>query len=105
MRSTTPVQTADGADRPRLAPHVRLRYDRARGQHVLLTPEAVTVLNRTGAAVLELCDGQRTVAEIAAELRGRYDRVQDDEVRLFVDRLAARRCLEPGHAAAGRAQR
>jgi pyrroloquinoline quinone biosynthesis protein D len=69
---------------------------------VLLTPEAVTVLNGTGAAVLELCDGQRTVTEILAELRGRYAHVDDDEVRRFVDRLAARRCLEIGDAGAGR---
>ncbi len=102
MRSTAPVQTASGADRPRLARHVRLRYDPARGQHVLLTPEAVTVLNGTGAAVLGLCDGQRTVTEIVAELRGRYDHVDDDEVRRFVDRLAARRCLEIGERAVGR---
>jgi pyrroloquinoline quinone biosynthesis protein D len=102
MRSTAPVQTADGAGRPRLARHVRLRFDPARGRHVLLTPEAVTVLNGTGAAVLELCDGQRTVAEIVAELRGRYAHVDDDEVRRFVDRLAARRCLELGDAEAGR---
>ena len=107
MRSTAPVQTADGAGRPRLARHVRLRFDPARGQHVLLTPEAVTVLNGTGAAVLELCDGQRTVTEILAELRGRYAHVDDDEVRRFVDRLAARRCLELGEAEAcrGRARR
>jgi pyrroloquinoline quinone biosynthesis protein D len=104
MRSTAPVQTADGANRPRLARHVRLRFDPARGQHVLLTPEAVTVLNGTGAAVLELCDGQRTVTEILAELRGRYAHVDDDEVRRFVDRLAARRCLEIGDAEAGRGQ-
>ena len=102
MRSTAPVQTADGAGRPRLARHVRLRFDPARGRHVLLTPEAVTVLNGTGTAVLELCDGQRTVAEIVAELRGRYAHVDDDEVRRFVDRLAARRCLELGDAEAGR---
>ena len=104
MRSTAPVQTASGGDRPRLARHVRMGFDPARGQHVLLTPEAVTVLNGTGAAVLELCDGQRTVAEIVAELRGRYASVEDDEVRLFLDRLAARRCLEIGHAEAGRGQ-
>ena len=96
MPSTTPVPTADGTDRPRLARSVRLTFDRARGQHVLLTPEAVTVLNGTGAAVLGLCDGRRTVAEIVAELRGRFDHVDDDEVRLFLDRLAARRCVEVG---------
>ena len=96
MRSTAPVQTAGSADRPRLARSVRLRFDPARERHVLLTPEAVTVLNGTGAAVLELCDGRRTVTEIVAELRGRYDHVDDDEVRLFLDRLAARRCVEVG---------
>ncbi len=103
MRSTAPVQTARSADRPRLARHVRLRFDPARGRHVLLTPEAVTILNGTGAAVLELCDGQRTVAGIVAELRGRYASVDDDEVRCFVDRLVARRCLEIGDPGAGRA--
>ena len=102
MRSTAPVQTARSTDSPRLARHVRLRFDPARGRHVLLTPEAVTVLNGTGAAVLELCDGQRTVTEIVAELRGRYASVDDDAVRVFVDRLVARRCLEFGAAEVGR---
>jgi pyrroloquinoline quinone biosynthesis protein D len=37
------------------------------------------------------------VTEIVAELRGRYQRVDDEEVRLFLDRLAARRCVEVGH--------
>jgi pyrroloquinoline quinone biosynthesis protein D len=34
------------------------------------------------------------VAEIVAELRGRYGGVDGDEVRGFLDRLAARRCLQ-----------
>jgi pyrroloquinoline quinone biosynthesis protein D len=94
MPSTGPTQISSAADRPRLAPHARLTFDPARERHVLLTPEAVSVLNGTGAAVLGLCDGQRTVAEILAELRRRFDRVDDEEVRLFLDRLAARRYLE-----------
>jgi pyrroloquinoline quinone biosynthesis protein D len=96
MRSTAPAPMTGDTDRPCLARHVRLTFDPARSQHVLLTPEAVTVLNGTGAAVLGLCDGQRTVAEIVAELRARYSRVDGDEVRLFLDRLAARRCVEAG---------
>ena len=94
MPSTGPTQTARDADRPRLAPHVRLTFDGARERHVLLTPEAVSVLNGTGAAVLRLCDGTRTVAGIVAELRDRYDRVDADEVRRFLDRLIARHCVE-----------
>jgi pyrroloquinoline quinone biosynthesis protein D len=54
------------------------------------------VLNGTGAAVLGLCDGRRTVTEIVAELSGRYAHVAGDEVRGFLARLAARRFLEAG---------
>ncbi len=97
MPLTRPMPTADTADRPRLAPHVRLTYDQARQRHVLLTPETVTLLNGTGAAILELCDGERTIAEILAELRVRYDRVADAEVRAFLTGLLARRCVEVSH--------
>jgi pyrroloquinoline quinone biosynthesis protein D len=89
-----PIRIDSDTSRPRLAPHVRLRFDPARGRHVLLTPETVTVLNDTGAAIVELCDGERTVAEILAELRGRYDRVAEDEVRLFLAGLLAARRVE-----------
>ncbi len=85
------------SDRPRLARHVRLTYDRVRQQHILLHPETVVVLNGSGAAIIELCDGKRTVAEIVAELGARYRSVPDDEVRLFLTRLAARRCVELAH--------
>ncbi len=80
--------------RPRPAPHVRLRFDPARDRFVLLGPESVTVLNGTGGAVLQLCDGRRTVPEIVAELRGRYDHVADGDVHAFLDRMVDRHCLE-----------
>jgi pyrroloquinoline quinone biosynthesis protein D len=96
MPSTGPMQIDSDTGRPRLAPHARLTFDPARERHVLLTPEAVTVLNSTGATILGLCDGQRTVSEIVAELRGRYDRVDDGEVRGFLAGLAARGCVEVG---------
>ncbi|OLT18200.1 pyrroloquinoline quinone biosynthesis protein PqqD [Pseudonocardia sp. CNS-139] len=83
-----------GADRPRLARHVRLTFDRTRQRHVLLHPETVVVLHGTGAEILQLCDGRRTVAEIVAALAGRYRSVPDDEVRRFLDRLLARRWVE-----------
>jgi pyrroloquinoline quinone biosynthesis protein D len=89
---TTP--TVPDTGRPRLARHVRRAFDPTRQRHVLLLPETVVALNATGAAVLDLCDGERTVAAIVAELRLRYARVADDEVRGFLGRLAARHCLE-----------
>lgn len=85
------------SSRPELAPHVRLTFDRTREQHVLLGPEWVAVLNRTGADILGLCDGQRTMAEIVEELQGRYNRVVDDEVQQFLARLIAKRYVEISH--------
>jgi pyrroloquinoline quinone biosynthesis protein D len=79
---------------PELASHVRLTFDRVRKRHMLLGPESVSLLNPTGAAILGLCDGRRTVAEIVEELRGRYNRVAGDEVEHFLARLVAKRCVE-----------
>ena len=87
----------DSDDRPRLARHVRLTFDQARERHVLLSPETVVVLNATGATILDLCDGERTVAEIVAELSARYKRVVDEDVRQFLDRLVVRQCVEVGN--------
>ena len=84
----------DASGRPRLTRHVRLSFCRIRQKHILQLPETVVVLNGTGAAILQLCDGQRTVAEIVDELGTRYAAIPDDEVRRFLTRLAARRCLE-----------
>ncbi|HEV2126383.1 MAG TPA: pyrroloquinoline quinone biosynthesis peptide chaperone PqqD [Chloroflexota bacterium] len=83
-------------NQPRLARRVRLEWDPVRERHVLLEPEGVLVLNQTGATILGLCDGERTVAEIAEDLRGRYNRVVEDEVRDFLSRLVAKRLVEPG---------
>ena len=80
--------------RPRLARHVRMSFCRSRQRHILQLPETVVVLKGSGADILELCDGRHTVAEIEAKLSMRYQRVPGDEVRRFLTRLAARRCLE-----------
>lgn len=79
--------------RPRLARHVRLSFCRTRQRHILQLPETVVVLNDSGAGILGLCDGRRTVADIVAELGARYQGVPDDEVERFLTRLAARRCV------------
>ncbi|HLU59581.1 MAG TPA: pyrroloquinoline quinone biosynthesis peptide chaperone PqqD [Pseudonocardia sp.] len=84
----------DAGDRPRLARGVRLTFDRARQRHVLLSPETVVVLNATGTAIVELCDGERTVADIVADLGSRYSKVVDADVREFLAGLVGRRCVE-----------
>jgi pyrroloquinoline quinone biosynthesis protein D len=84
-------------DRPQLTRPVRVEWDPVRGQHVLLAPEGVLVLNQTGATILGMCDGERTVGEIVEGLRGQYDCVPSDEVQQFLARLVARRCVELGN--------
>jgi len=91
---TTTRPEVSGSDRPRLARHVRLTFSETRQRHILQHPETVVVLNDSGAAILRLCDGRRTVAEIVAELGARYRTVPAEEVQQFLTRLVARRCVE-----------
>ena len=51
----------------------RVDFDPVRARPVLLYPEGTVLLNDTGADILRLVDGKRTVAEIAALLRERYN--------------------------------
>ncbi len=83
-------------NRPHLARQVRLEWDPVRERHVLLEPEGVLVLNQTGATILGLCDGERTVVEIVEGLGEKYNRVAGDEVRDFLARLVAKRWVELG---------
>jgi pyrroloquinoline quinone biosynthesis protein D len=82
--------------RPYLGRQVRLVWDSVRKRRVLLAPEGVLVLNQTGADIVSLCDGERTVIEIVEELRAQYNCVPGDEVRDFLDRLVAKRWVELG---------
>jgi pyrroloquinoline quinone biosynthesis protein D len=59
-------------NRPRLVDGARLRYDDVREEHLVLVPEGAVRLNETAAQVLELCDGRRSLEEIAAALSQRY---------------------------------
>ncbi len=58
--------------RPRLPSKVRLQWDDARNQAMLLFPEGVLVLNPTANAVLELVDGTRTVEDIVVVLASKF---------------------------------
>jgi coenzyme PQQ biosynthesis protein PqqD len=65
---------------------VRLRRDTVRDRDVLLYPEGALALNATAAAVLELCDGERTVDQIATTLSRRFG---EADVRSDVEQLLA----------------
>ncbi len=59
--------------RPRLPRGVRLRFDPVRGVYVLLAPERVLFPDEISVAVLERCDGSRSVSQLSAELARRYE--------------------------------
>ena len=61
------------ASRPSLWRLARVEYDPVRKRPVLLYPEGAVLLNDTGAEILQLVDGQRSVADIARALSARYD--------------------------------
>jgi pyrroloquinoline quinone biosynthesis protein D len=67
------IHLIDRYSRPVLRPHVKLRHDRVRGGWVVLAPERILTPNEQAADLLHLCDGRRTVADIAAELAETYD--------------------------------
>jgi pyrroloquinoline quinone biosynthesis protein E len=84
--------------KPRLAAKARVRPDPRDGQPILISPERGLRLSATAAAVVELCDGTRTLDQIAEELARRYagadaTRVRSD-ARALLDELRGRGLLE-----------
>jgi pyrroloquinoline quinone biosynthesis protein D len=71
----------------------RLDFDSVRQRHVLLYPEGTVLLNETSAAILELCDGHRTVDEITRVLQERYAGVVAADVTEFLSQLAERELI------------
>jgi pyrroloquinoline quinone biosynthesis protein D len=67
-----------------------LKHDQNRNNVVLLLPERVVKLNSTGAAVLQLCDGALTCAQIVGELQSRYgdSAIERDVVAFLADAIA-----------------
>ncbi|MFO1134999.1 MAG: pyrroloquinoline quinone biosynthesis peptide chaperone PqqD [Rhodoblastus sp.] len=83
--------------KPRLPRGVRLKHDEVRGEWLLLAPERVVKANPVAVAVIEKCDGARTLDEIVDELAQTYraDRslIERDVVNLIAD-LAMKRMVD-----------
>ena len=71
----------------------RLDYDPVRQRRILQYPEGAVLLNDTGAAVLELVDGKRTVGEIARLLGERYHTDVTADVTDYLSGLAERELI------------
>ena len=79
--------------RPVLVHHARYRWDKIREQHQVVFPEGMLVLNETGAAIVQLCDG-RSIDEISAALKVQLSEGDpSDDVFTFLDRLAKKGLL------------
>jgi pyrroloquinoline quinone biosynthesis protein D len=87
----------ESSSRPRLPRGVKLRHDDVRGRWTLLAPERIFEVDATAATVLQMCDGERDLAGIVAELARRYnapETVIETDVVAMLNDLKAKRVLE-----------
>ena len=82
--------------RPRLWRLARLDYDSVRQRPVLLYPEGAVLLNDTGAAILELCDGAHTLSQIVSILSQRYGADVETDVTEYLEQMAQRELVRAG---------
>jgi pyrroloquinoline quinone biosynthesis protein D len=64
--------TVSEASRPILPRHAKLKFDATRQVWVLLAPERVLAPDEIAVEVLQLCDGIRSVTEMADRLAVKY---------------------------------
>ena len=93
--------TLTATSRPKLWKFARVQFDDARQRNVLQYPEGAVLLNDTAAEILSLCDGARTLAEIAAELKERYGAEVFDDVQSYLSQLADRELVRDEATAIG----
>lgn len=86
--------TADSV--PRLWRMARLQFDPVRQRPVLLYPEGAVLLNDTGSAILELCDGSRTVGQVVQTLSERYQADVTADVLEYLTLMAERELIRVG---------
>jgi pyrroloquinoline quinone biosynthesis protein D len=81
---------------PRLWKLARLDYDAVRQRHILLYPEGAVLLNDTGYAILELCNGDRTIEQIVTILSVRYHVDVGADVTEYLSEMAERELVRAG---------
>jgi pyrroloquinoline quinone biosynthesis protein D len=81
---------------PKLWRMTRLHFDPVRKRPVLLYPEGAVLLNDTGAAILELCNGNHTVGEIVTILTERYHADVSTDVTEYLSLMAERELIRAG---------
>jgi pyrroloquinoline quinone biosynthesis protein D len=64
--------------KPVLPRHARLKFDETRQVWVILAPERVLAPDEIAVEILQLCDGQRSVADIVDLLAAKYNAPRED---------------------------
>ena len=65
------------ASRPKLPRHAKLKFDETRQVWVILAPERVLAPDEIAVEVLQLCDGVRSVGDMADQLAAKYAAPRD----------------------------
>lgn len=81
--------------KPRVARHFRLQWEEAQNTWVLLYPEGMVKLNQSAGEIARRCDGERTVADIVADLETTFGAQNlTADVVAFLDLASERGWLE-----------
>jgi pyrroloquinoline quinone biosynthesis protein D len=83
--------TGDLTATPRLATKAMLKHDSVRDVELLLLPERVVLLNKSGAAILSLCDGSRNVRQLVEQLERDFEATDlTNDVMSFLEDASGR---------------
>ncbi len=86
----------EDSSQPRLA--TGCRWGGSENDRVMLYPEGALRLRDTGLLVLERCDGQRTFADIIAELQAKFADADPAKIRAdisqFLEQLRHKRIVD-----------
>ena len=81
--------------RPSISRGYRLQWEAAQNSHVLLYPEGMVKLNASAGEILKRCDGERTLAEITADLEQAFGATNlSADITAFVSYALEQRWLE-----------
>ena len=84
------------SSKPKLA--VGCRWGGAESARVVLFPEGAIRVQGTGQRILELCDGERTFAEVLAHLQQEYSQSDGAAIRAdasrFLEQLRDKRVID-----------
>jgi pyrroloquinoline quinone biosynthesis protein D len=77
------------ASRPMLPRHAKLKFDETRQRWVILAPERVLAPDDIAVEILQLCDSQRSVAQMIDQLADKYvaprDAIGADVIAMLQD--------------------